>query len=61
MGFIAPTWAGVQIVDDPYSNAKKGEHILTAVMMTAFVFADTSAYRQTRIQGRVIDGNRDPA
>ena len=46
MGFIAPTWAGVQIVDDPYTNAKKGEHILTAVMMTAFVFADTSAYRR---------------
>ena len=45
-GFLMPTWRGVQLIIDPYSNAKKGERILTAIMILGFNMVDSAAYRR---------------
>lgn len=43
-GMIAPTWAGLQLVNDMYTLAKKGQRILTAIMIVGFQIADTTPY-----------------
>ena len=44
--FVSPTWVGVQLVVDPYTLAKKGQRILTAIMMAGFDLVDTNPYRR---------------
>ena len=45
-GFVMPTWAGVQLISDPYTLAKKGQRLLTAIMMTGFLMVDIGGYRR---------------
>ena len=47
-GFLMPTWAGVQLVDDRVTLAKKGQRILTSILMVGFAMVDSAAY--TRIE-----------
>ena len=49
-GFLMPVWQGIQLVVDPYTLAKKGQRILTAIMLTDFVAADLGAYSQASIK-----------
>ena len=49
-GFLMPVWQGIQLVVDPYTLAKKGQRILTAIMLTDFVAADLGAYTQESIK-----------
>ena len=44
--FVSPTWAGVQLIVDPYTLAKKGQRILTAILMAGFDLVDTNPYRR---------------
>lgn len=46
VGFLMPTWKGVEVVNDPYSLAKKGQHIATLIMVMGWGFADSSAYKR---------------
>ena len=44
-GAVSPIWGGgVQLIPDPYSKAKSGETVLTAVLLTSFAMADPGAY-----------------
>ena len=49
-GFVMPTWAGLQMVVDPYTGAKAGQRILTAIMMTGFQMIDSAAYRRVEFK-----------
>ena len=49
-GFVMPTWAGVQLVVDPYTKAKAGQRLLTAIMMVGFSMIDSAAYRRVEFQ-----------
>lgn len=41
---LAPTWAGLQLVNDPYTRAKQGERVVTAIMIVGFQIADKTPY-----------------
>ena len=45
-GFIMPVWAGVELIVDPYTAAKKGQRMLTAIMFVGGVLADAAAYKR---------------
>lgn len=47
-GYIMPVWRGVELIVDPYTGAKSGRRIITAVMMVGFVQADSAPY--TRLE-----------
>lgn len=49
-GFVMPNWAGVQLVVDPYTKAKAGQRLLTAIMMVGFSMIDSAAYRRVEFQ-----------
>ena len=49
-GFFMPTWAGVTLIVDPYTKAKGGEKILTAVAHVGFAMVDANAYKQLVFQ-----------
>ena len=43
---ICPQWAGIQLINDMYTLAKKGQRILTAILIVGFTLGDTGAYRR---------------
>ena len=43
-GMIAPVWRGLQLIIDPYSKAKVGQRVITAILITGFGMADPAAY-----------------
>ena len=45
-GLLMPIWAGLELIVDPYSNAKKGQRLLTAVMMIGSELVDSAAYKR---------------
>ena len=45
-GFIMPIWAGVQLISDPYTGAKKGQRQLMALLFVGGVMADASPYKR---------------
>ena len=49
-GFFLPTWSGVQLIPDPYTLAKKGQRLLTAIMMVGFQMIDSASYRRLEFQ-----------
>ena len=49
-GMFMPTWAGVEFIVDPYTLAKKGQKILTAVMIVGFEMVDSSAYARVEFK-----------
>lgn len=49
-GLIAAVWRGMQLIEDPYTKAKSGERIITAVEFVNFVAADLAAYKQVAFQ-----------
>ena len=44
--YVSPTWAGIQLIVDPYTNAKKGQRLLTAILMAGFDLVDVNPYRR---------------
>ncbi len=49
-GLVMPTWSGVQMIMDPYTAAKAGQRILTAVAMVGYDLVDSAAYRRVEFQ-----------
>lgn len=49
-GYLMPVWAGLQLIDDRITLAKKGQRILTAIMMVSFDMIDTSGYKRLSFQ-----------
>ena len=49
-GMYCPTWRGMEIITDPYSNADKGQRKLTAVMVVGCDVVDARAYSLRDIQ-----------
>ena len=47
---VAPLWDGVTIIADPYTQAAKGEHILTAVLMHAVKILRTGGFHKQQTQ-----------
>ena len=45
-GFFMPTWRGLEMLVDPYTLHKKGQRILSAVMMIGADLVDASAYKR---------------
>ena len=45
-GFMMPSWRGIQFVVDPYSQAKKGQVVLTAVNIVGFDMVDGAGYKR---------------
>ena len=45
-GIINPIWRGIQMIVDPYTAAKKGQRIITGIMMTGWDMVDDSALSQ---------------
>ena len=45
-GFILPTWAGLELISDPYTHAKSGERQLTAIMFVGAILADANPYKR---------------
>ena len=43
-GMIVPVWRGIQLIVDPYTKAKSGQRIITAVQMIGFSMSDAAAY-----------------
>lgn len=43
-GLFVPTWAGMEIITDPYSRAAQGERKLTAIMVVGSEVIDARAY-----------------
>ena len=43
-GIYMPVWNGVQLIDDRFTQAKAGQRVLTATMITAFDVIETAAY-----------------
>ena len=43
-------WAGVEIIDDPYSGSGKGERELTAVLLAAFKVTRPAGFRRIQVQ-----------
>lgn len=49
-GLIVATWRGLQMITDPYTLAKKGQTVITAVQYTNIVAVDLQAYAQVEFQ-----------
>ena len=49
-GFYMPSWRGIQFVVDPYSAAKKGQIVLTAVNIVGFDMIDGAGYKRLEFQ-----------
>ena len=49
-GFISPVWRGVQMIVDPYTLAKKGQKLITAIMMVGFAMVDDAAYTLAEVK-----------
>ena len=49
-GYYMPQWSGVQMVVDPFTKAKSGERVLTAIMVTAFDQVDGRGYALKEFQ-----------
>ena len=47
---VAPTWNGVTIIADPYSNSAKGEITVTAVMLYAFSISRAAGFYKQQTQ-----------
>ena len=43
-GMIVPVWRGIQLIIDPYTKAKAGQRVLTAIQLIGFAMVDASAY-----------------
>ena len=43
-GFYMPSWRGIQLVTDPYTKAKEGQIVLTAVNIVGFDMVDGAGY-----------------
>jgi len=43
-GLYCPTWRGLEIITDPYSNASKGQRKITAIMIVGCEVVDARAY-----------------
>ena len=48
--FVAPTWRGVEIINDPYTKASTGEIVLTAALYAAFETTRTDAFARVQTQ-----------
>ena len=48
-----PVWAGIELIVDPYSNAKKGERLLTAIEFIGAVMVDANPVQALRLQNRL--------
>ena len=46
MAAVAPVWQGITLIRDPYSNAGKGQIVLTAHMLFDFVFRRKDGWHQ---------------
>lgn len=49
-GLIMPTWDGIQIIDDPYTRAKAGERVITAIVMQGWNMVDDAAYKRVEFK-----------
>ena len=49
-GFAMPTWAGLQLVNDPFTKAKSGQRVLTAVMMVGWQMLDPAPYKRVEFK-----------
>ena len=49
-GLISPTWRGIEVIVDPYSQAKAGQRIATIVAMVGFDAVDVSAFMRSAIR-----------
>ena len=47
---VAPIWDGVTIISDAYTQAAKGEHVLTAVMLHAVKILRTGGFHKQQTQ-----------
>ena len=43
-------WAGVEIIDDPYTGSGKGERELTAVLLAAFKVTRPAGFARIQVQ-----------
>ena len=43
-GMIVPVWRGIQLIVDPYTKAKSGQRVITAIQMVGFAMSDAAAY-----------------
>ena len=50
LGMYLPTWAGIEMILDPYTKAKAGQKIMTAVMVVGFEMVDSAAYSRLAFQ-----------
>ena len=49
-GAVAPVWQGITMIRDPYTNAGKGQIVLTANMLFGFVFRRKAGWKQYAIR-----------
>ena len=49
-GFYMPSWRGIQFVIDPYTKAKAGQIVLTAVNVTGFDMIDGAGYKRVEFK-----------
>ena len=46
-GAVSPIWGGgLQLISDPYTGAKAGQTLLTALMLTSFAVGDAAVYKR---------------
>ena len=45
-GLVMPIWSGVQLISDPFTGAKKGQRMLTAIMFVGSALSDSSPYKR---------------
>ena len=50
MDMVAPIWQGVQLIVDPYTQAKAGEIVVTAVMLYAVEILRTAGFYKQQTQ-----------
>lgn len=49
-GMVAPIWEGIQLIDDQVTQAKKGQIVVTAVMLHAVKVIRAASYFKQQIQ-----------
>ena len=49
-GFVAPVWAGVSVIRDPYSKASEGQVRLTLTMQQGQAMVDSSPYSAVKFK-----------
>ena len=50
MDMVAPIWQGVQLIVDPYTQAKAGEIVITAVMLYAVKLLRAAGFHKQQTQ-----------